>query len=101
MPHIPTDARPKFDEIISQLPQMEHAGDLHYVISEIFIDYLIKNGVSYQTINDVIGVSLAFALYFGFRTLIPYERMKRGDAGDTSFAKLDKILQDRGCEITP
>lgn len=57
-------------------------GELNYVVSDIVDDYLRENGVSYNTINEVIGVLECAKLELYRRIAAPYEDRKLKENGD-------------------
>lgn len=58
------------------------AGDLNWILSEVCKIYLLENGTSYQTINDVVGALEGCKLEFYRRIVAPYEDIKIKENGD-------------------
>ncbi len=100
MPYIPKEHRKPIDDILIQLPRIEHAGQLNYVISEVISRYLMEHGINYQSLNDVAGVLVNIKTEYDRKVLIPYERSKEGNDGNTpGFIELNKKLLELGCEV--
>jgi hypothetical protein len=57
-------------------------GDLNYLISKEIDTYLLQHGISYQKINDVIGVLECAKLEAYARIARPYEANKAYENGD-------------------
>lgn len=51
----------------------ESTGELNYKISDLIVDYVTDEGLSYKTINDVIGALEGAKLEFYRRVAAPYE----------------------------
>jgi len=58
------------------------AGDLNFKFTTQAIVYLENNGLSYHTINDVLGALEGAKLEFYRRVAIPYENSKIQENGD-------------------
>lgn len=59
-------------------------GQLNYVITRCLIDYVNGRGLSYQTINDVLGALEGAKQEFYRRVAVPYEHEKILENGDVS-----------------
>lgn len=57
-------------------------GVLNYNIHQLIFQYLDHNGLSYTTINEVLGVLNAVNQEFYRRVAVPYEEEKRQQNGD-------------------
>lgn len=57
-------------------------GELNFVISDIVDSYLIRNGRSYVTLNEVVGVLECAKLELYRRIAAPYEDTKIEENGD-------------------
>jgi hypothetical protein len=57
-------------------------GELNYILTRILIRYIEHRGLSYQTINDIIGALEGAKAEFYRRVAIPYEDKKRKQNGD-------------------
>lgn len=76
MPYIDKERR----NIIGFSP--ETAGDLNYLFTVLCRDYLLRNGLRYQTINDIIGALEGAKQEFYRRVAVPYENRKIKENGD-------------------
>jgi len=83
MPYIKPEERPKFKKGLDNLmPNIENAGQLNYVLTNLFLGYLKHNGKNYQNINDIVG-ALTCAKDEFYRTIVgPYENTKIIENGD-------------------
>lgn len=57
-------------------------GELNYAVTQLIIDYLLTNGLSYGTINDIRGAVLGAEMEFERRVAGPYEDKKIRENGD-------------------
>lgn len=60
----------------------ETAGDLNYGITRLLIGYLQEHGLSYQTLNDIVGALEGAKAEFQRRVVAPYEDQKIRRNGD-------------------
>lgn len=58
------------------------AGELNYVFTMLALEYIRTNGLSYQTINDIVGALECCKLEFVRRVVNPYEDKKIIENGD-------------------
>lgn len=58
------------------------AGELNYLITDLCKDYIKDKGLTYQTINDIIGSLEGAKLEFYSRVARPYEDKKIEENGD-------------------
>lgn len=80
MPYIPQDRR---DALIDpSFTTIQTPGELNYVITMTLIQYVEQHGLSYQTINDIMGVLSAAGWEFYRRIALPYENNKIAANGD-------------------
>lgn len=79
MPYIPTDRRRK---IIWSDDTVRTAGELNFFITRAVDDYVREHGLSYQTINDVLGALDGAGREFYRRVAAPYEDTKIAANGD-------------------
>lgn len=70
-------ALPKAGEWIPDAP-----GELNYVFTKTLLDYLKEKGLSYQTINDIVGALEGAKAEFQRRVVAPYEDTKIQENGD-------------------
>ena len=73
MPYIPQKER---DE------EWRHAGELNYHFTRMIVGYFEDKGLSYQTINDILGALEGAKLEFYRRVVVPYEDKKIVENGD-------------------
>ncbi len=57
-------------------------GELNYLFSWLAGDYMESQGLSYQTINDIIGALEGAKSEFYRRVAVPYENAKLAENGD-------------------
>ena len=79
MPYITKFQRPDLDSC-SRLPVTP--GELNYVITRYLTGYCTTQGLSYQTINDVLGALEGAKQEFYRRVAVPYEDAKKAENGD-------------------
>lgn len=60
----------------------ETAGELNYQITLVIKDYMAVKGLSYSTINDIVGALEGAKLEFYRRVAVPYEDSKIEQNGD-------------------
>ena len=84
MPYISTERREAiFGDSLTDFDQdLKTAGELNYFISFLLIEYTQKKGLSYQTLNDIMGVLEGAKQEFYRRVIIPYETKKIRENGD-------------------
>ncbi len=87
MPYIPKTARTVLDDpsIVATQP-----GELNYRISKLCNDYLAMNGLSYTSINDLIGALECAKLELYRRIAAPYEDTKAMSNGDVYVFQTEK-----------
>lgn len=78
MPYIPQNRR---DEIL-ETGLVLTSGELNWKISNAISAYLDTRGLSYNTINDIIGALEGAKLEFYRRVAVPYEEEKLTQNGD-------------------
>lgn len=79
MPYITLDERSRLAHG-GRPPQS--AGELNYCFTKVALAYLAEVGLSYQTINDVLGALSGASKEFYRRVAKPYEDRKRELNGD-------------------
>lgn len=57
-------------------------GDLNYILSQEVREYIQTHGLSYRTLNDIIGVLAALSMEVYRRLAAPYEDAKLRHNGD-------------------
>lgn len=60
----------------------QSAGELNYEITRLINAYMRHHGLSYATINDIVGAAEGAKLEFYRRVAVPYEDKKLADNGD-------------------
>lgn len=86
MPYISQGLRQNFEPNAPRAPLV--TGELNYQITRLCWRYITNNGVSYTTLNEVIGVLECAKLELYRRQLAPYEDRKCEENGD--------VYQDKG-----
>lgn len=83
MPYIKQDKRDDMNEAIGKLfNTINTPGELNYAITELSRRYMVTSGVSYVTLNTVIGVLECAKQEFYRRAAVPYENQKTTENGD-------------------
>lgn len=70
MPYIKKEYR---DEIKAGIVIPATAGELNYQFTECIVNYIRQCGMSYQTVNDIVGALEGAKLEFYRRVAAPYE----------------------------
>jgi hypothetical protein len=78
MPYITNDKRHQFRA--TEIPS--DPGELNYYITLLAKKYLQQQGLTYKTINDIMGALESAKLEFYRRVAEPYENMKCSLNGD-------------------
>jgi hypothetical protein len=78
MPYIKEDRRNKILGGYDPLSE----GELNFVITTAILAYLKDQGLSYKTINAIVGALESAKLEFYRRVAIPYEDKKIAENGD-------------------
>ncbi len=78
MPYIAQDRRAELDPMVHP----ETPGELNYCVTLVVVDYLKRKGLSYGTINDIVGALEGAKAEFYRRVAIPYEDRKIQENGD-------------------
>lgn len=77
MPYIKQEHRQELgDRAIS------NPGELNYIITSLFDSYLEEHGLSYATINSIIGAVECAKMELYRRIAVPYENIKIKENGD-------------------
>jgi hypothetical protein len=84
MPYIKTKDRTR----ASHSP--ETAGELNFQLTQTVQDFVHRRGLSYQTINDVVGALEGAKAEFQRRVVGPYEEIKISTNGDVYDASLTR-----------
>ena len=70
------------DKISGIVDHKTTEGELNFILTTIIGEYVIKKGLRYKQINDVLGALQGCKLEFYRRVAIPYEDMKIEENGD-------------------
>ena len=81
MPYIKKEDREKMD-LTSLAKEISTPGELNYVYSVLAQAYVETKGLSYNTVNDVMGVFESAKQEFYRRKVAPYEDIKIEENGD-------------------
>lgn len=79
MPYIQQTRR---DALLKNELDMQSAGELNYTLTRILLRYMKQKGLSYQTINDILGALEGAKAEFYRRVAVPYEKTKLKENGD-------------------
>lgn len=79
MPYISRERR---EDLWRGWSGMKNAGELNYELTLTIIEYLDRRGISYQTMNDIIGALEGCKIEFYRRMISPYENQKIKENGD-------------------
>jgi hypothetical protein len=87
MPYIEKKRREQFkqDEItafVDGTTDIFTVGDINYIITNVVNQYVKLKGLSYSSINDVIGILECAKMEFYRRVAVPYEEKKKELNGD-------------------
>lgn len=86
MPYIDQSNRVKFDRVLEILPNIQTPGELNYFLTKILHSYVnnyaLPNHITYNAINDVVGVLECAKLELYRRVAAPYEDVKIKANGD-------------------
>ena len=77
MPYIDAESRRKLERESPSTP-----GELNYAITCVVVSYLRRRGLSYTTINDIVGALEGAKAEFNRRIAAPYEDRKIKENGD-------------------
>lgn len=72
---------------------LQNAGELNYFITELIQEYVLRQGLCYQTINDVSGAMTESLAEFRRRVVGPYEDLKIKENSDCYSKKLLQKLK--------
>jgi len=82
MPYIDNSRRNELDDDFSCDGGIDSTGELNYLITRLIRLYRFEHGMSYNTINDIIGALEGAKLEFYRRVAVPYEDTKKMLNGD-------------------
>ena len=78
MPYIDSRVR----EFVTNVTEVHSSGDLNYLITKILDEYIMQQGLNYDTLNTVIGVLECAKMELYRRVAAEYEDQKRNTNGD-------------------
>lgn len=81
MPYIRNADRKKFDEILYKLPLINSPGTLNYALTILCKQYLLENGETYQSYNDIVGALEGCKLELYRIKIASYEEKKKLENG--------------------
>jgi len=85
MPYIKQENRGKFKFAIDDLSiQITCEGDLNYIITTLCHIQILKNGLNYQNINNLIGMLECAKLELYRKIAAPYEDIKSKENGNVT-----------------
>lgn len=81
------------EHIRHQIPErgVENPGELNFIITALCDDYLEKRGLSYDTINSIIGAIECAKMELYRRIAAPYEDIKIKENGDAYLWAKDAV----------
>jgi len=86
MPYIKKEQKKKYKDILLLLKTntdiISNPGELNYLVTKILQIYLIKNKLSYKTLNEIIGAIECSKIEFYRREIVKYENKKIKENGD-------------------
>jgi hypothetical protein len=91
MPYIKKDDRTKLNNRISEISELINGdGELNYAVSLLLHKQLVKRGICYQNMNNLMGSIDCAKMEFYRTVIVPYEDKKRNENGSVS--ELDGII---------
>jgi hypothetical protein len=85
MPYISQAGRRVFEAGLKLLARPNSPGELNFLFSALVGLYIESRGLSYQTINDILGAFDGASKEFYRRVAVPYEDKKIAANGDVYF----------------
>lgn len=82
MPYIKKETRYELFHENGSIEIPETPGELNFMITTLCTNYRDSKGLSYQTVNDIIGALEGAKLEFYRRVVAPYEDTKIIENGD-------------------
>jgi len=101
MPYINREARKRWENSLTRMQYVfndegpVYAGELNYLITKIITFYLEKYGLTYASINNVMGVLSCIPHEMYNRLFYPYEVYKRQEHGDVLPQFIDLQIKGR------
>jgi hypothetical protein len=83
MPYITKEKRAALVDLESAAEaSIQTPGELNFCLTAVIMEYKRLHGLSYQTINDILGALEGAKLEFYRRVAVPYENAKMAENGD-------------------
>jgi hypothetical protein len=84
MPYIKQAYRQEYDLLVKSivLHDYHNAGELNFLITKMLNEFIAQNGLSYSTLNELVGMLECAKLELYRRVAAPYEDQKKFDNGD-------------------
>lgn len=79
---------------------VENIGELNYMFTCLAIKYIKDHGLSYDTLNAVMGAFDCAAKEFNRRLIVPYENTKINSNGDVYPSLTSLLTFNGGCGCT-
>lgn len=77
-------------DLNNNLKSPQTPGELNYLMTQLAIHYVEDHGLSYTTINDIMGVFSCAQAEFYRRVAVPYETNKIIENGDVYPSQMTK-----------
>ena len=90
MPYIKQEDR---EPLLTFKRKPETSGELNFLISTLIDDYIGKKGLSYATINEVVGVLDCAKMEYYNRIAEAYELKKLTDNGEVYKHSIEKLTE--------
>ncbi len=87
MPYVPQITR----QMLAEDTKPMFPGELNYIISSIIDQYIEKTGLSYTTLNEIIGVLECAKMELYRRIAAPYEDKKLSENGEVYHFTMKKL----------
>ena len=84
MPYIKPEDRTKYEVLVNEMchSDIQSAGELNYLITQLVYNFMSSRGESYQSYNDVMGALEGAKLELYRRSISAYEDEKIKTNGD-------------------
>lgn len=91
MPYLTEEAKYELDTYSDRRP--ETTGELNYLLTKVYQQYLDHHGLSYATLNDISGAATESLAEFRRRVVVPYEDRKLMENGDV-YEQVDPVIRN-------
>lgn len=78
MPYLTPERKAK----VLELGEFNQPGDLTFLLTDLCLEYLLRNEIKYRVLNDIIGALECTKLEFYRRVVSSYEDKKKEENGD-------------------